>query len=84
MEPSVDFLMTGLVGPGVGMGAKPGRDWSSARLRSRRSMVGVKGLEPSTSWSQTRRASQLRHTPTLLALFKAKRGLKSTAAPPDL
>ena len=26
-------------------------------------LVGVKGLEPSTSWSQTRRASQLRHTP---------------------
>ena len=29
-------------------------------------MVGVKGLEPSTSASQTRRASQLRHTPWLL------------------
>ena len=27
------------------------------------SMVGVKGLEPSTSRSQTARASQLRHTP---------------------
>ena len=27
-------------------------------------MVGVKGLEPSTSRSQTARASQLRHTPT--------------------
>ena len=26
-------------------------------------MVGVKGLEPSTSRSQTARASQLRHTP---------------------
>src|SRR5687767_8348908 len=29
------------------------------------SMVGVKGLEPSTSASQTRRASQLRHTPVM-------------------
>lgn len=29
-------------------------------------MVGVKGLEPSTSASQTRRASQLRHTPEAL------------------
>jgi hypothetical protein len=28
-------------------------------------MVGVKGLEPSTSRSQTARASQLRHTPEL-------------------
>ncbi len=28
------------------------------------SLVGVKGLEPSTSRSQTARASQLRHTPT--------------------
>jgi hypothetical protein len=27
-------------------------------------VVGVRGLEPPTSWSQTRRASQLRHTPT--------------------
>ena len=27
-------------------------------------MVGVKGLEPSTSASQTPRASQLRHTPS--------------------
>ncbi len=26
-------------------------------------MVGVPGLEPGTSWSQTMRASQLRHTP---------------------
>ena len=26
-------------------------------------LVGVKGLEPSTSRSQTARASQLRHTP---------------------
>ena len=26
-------------------------------------MVGVKGFEPSTSWSQTKRASQLRYTP---------------------
>ena len=26
-------------------------------------MVGVAGLEPATSWSQTKRASQLRHTP---------------------
>ena len=28
-------------------------------------VVGVKGLEPSTSASQTRRASQLRHTPNM-------------------
>ena len=26
-------------------------------------MVGVAGLEPATSWSQTMRASQLRYTP---------------------
>ena len=26
-------------------------------------LVGVRGLEPPTSWSQTRRASQLRYTP---------------------
>jgi hypothetical protein len=26
-------------------------------------VVGVPGLEPGTSWSQTMRASQLRHTP---------------------
>ena len=26
-------------------------------------LVGVRGLEPPASWSQTRRASQLRHTP---------------------
>jgi hypothetical protein len=32
-------------------------------------MVGVKGLEPSTSASQTRRASQLRHTPVELSNF---------------
>ena len=31
-------------------------------------MVGVKGLEPSTSRSQTARASQLRHTPVYLQL----------------
>lgn len=29
------------------------------------SLVGVRGLEPPASWSQTRRASQLRHTPWL-------------------
>ncbi len=29
-------------------------------------MVGVPGLEPGTSWSQTMRASQLRHTPQRL------------------
>ncbi len=28
-------------------------------------MVGEQGLEPWTSWSQTRRASQLRYTPTI-------------------
>ena len=33
------------------------------------SVVGVKGLEPSTSRSQTARASQLRHTPTVLLSF---------------
>jgi hypothetical protein len=27
-------------------------------------MVGVRGLEPPTPWSQTRCASQLRYTPT--------------------
>ncbi len=33
-------------------------------------MVGVKGLEPSTSRSQTARASQLRHTPIVyIAIF---------------
>lgn len=26
-------------------------------------MVGVKGFEPSASWSQTTRATKLRHTP---------------------
>ena len=29
------------------------------------SVVGVRGLEPPTSWSQTMRASQLRYTPIL-------------------
>ena len=29
-------------------------------------MVGVRGLEPPTSWSQTRRANQLRYTPTMM------------------
>ena len=33
------------------------------------SVVGVKGLEPSTSRSQTARASQLRHTPTVPLSF---------------
>ena len=28
-------------------------------------MVGVAGFEPATSWSQTKRASQLRYTPKL-------------------
>lgn len=28
-------------------------------------MVGVKGLEPSTPWSQTRCATRLRYTPLL-------------------
>jgi hypothetical protein len=27
-------------------------------------MVGVRGFEPPTSWSQTRRATRLRYTPT--------------------
>ena len=29
-------------------------------------MVGVKGLEPSTPWSQTRCATRLRYTPLLI------------------
>ena len=29
-------------------------------------MVGVKGLEPSTPWSQTRCATRLRYTPLFL------------------
>lgn len=28
-------------------------------------MVGAAGLEPAASWSQTRRASQLRYAPTI-------------------
>ena len=35
-------------------------------------MVGVKGLEPSTSASQTPRASQLRHTPSSNLLHKLR------------
>ena len=31
-------------------------------------MVGVKGLEPSTPWSQTRCATRLRYTPFFLFL----------------
>ena len=39
-------------------------EWSSEGACSNKmSVVGVKGLEPSTSRSQTARASQLRHTP---------------------
>ena len=30
-----------------------------------KTMVGVAGLEPAASWSQTRRASQLRQTPII-------------------
>ena len=44
-------------------------------------MVGVKGLEPSTSRSQTARASQLRHTPVeLWLLYIISSGLKTDCA----
>lgn len=46
-------------------------------------MVGVKGLEPSTSRSQTARASQLRHTPIGVyteVLYQKVRTLTSVSA----
>gem|GEM_PF-5946229 len=36
------------------------------QLPQKGKVVGVPGLEPGTSWSQTMRASQLRHTPQRL------------------
>ncbi len=40
-------------------------------MGGRLQMVGVIGFEPTTSWSQTRRASQLRYTPMNSALASA-------------
>ena len=41
-------------------------------------VVGVKGLEPSTSRSQTARASQLRHTPMCVTTVYRKRSIESS------
>ena len=77
VEPSVDFLTTGLVGPGVQKISLVRNDFFANTLKGKRVherkptrfsfviLVGVKGFEPSASWSQTRRASQLRHTPLI-------------------
>jgi hypothetical protein len=42
-------------------------------------MVGVIGFEPTTSCSQSKRATGLRHTPTIVTLFKGlERGKSRT------
>ena len=57
-----DFIETIYLTPATSAKTPPERS-SEGVCSNKMSVVGVKGLEPSTSRSQTARASQLRHTP---------------------
>ncbi len=46
-----------------GTGTNAGKIQGAGIYASHISVVGALGLEPRASWSQTRRASQLRHAP---------------------
>ena len=57
-----DFIKMIYLTPATSTKTPPERNPEGA-CSNKMSVVGVKGLEPSTSRSQTARASQLRHTP---------------------
>jgi hypothetical protein len=43
-------------------------------------LVGETGLEPAASWSQTMRATKLRHSPTHTSLYEISAGMPNGSA----
>ena len=68
-RPSIENVYVQWTYTPIGSSPSPIIEKVPYKLHGTFSMVGDKGLEPSTSRSQTARASQLRHTPFIGCLF---------------